>query len=64
MKANDKSFARVLVAFTAILLMALPARIFAAPASMGDYCVQPPYVKTNAKPNVMIIIDDSGSMAR
>ena len=31
-------------------------------AIMEDYCVVPPYVIQNVPPNVMIVIDNSGSM--
>ena len=31
-------------------------------AVMEDYCVVPPYVIQNVPPNVMIILDNSGSM--
>ncbi len=31
-------------------------------ASMGDYCATPPFVTGSAKPNVLFILDNSGSM--
>ena len=31
-------------------------------AAMNDYCVVPPYVVQNVPPNVMIVVDTSGSM--
>ena len=33
-----------------------------ANAVMDDYCVVPPYVIQDVAPNVMLLVDDSGSM--
>ena len=32
------------------------------PHIMEDYCVAPPYVIQNVPPNIMIVLDNSGSM--
>ena len=31
-------------------------------AAMTDYCLVPPYVIQNVAPNVMVVVDNSGSM--
>ncbi|MBF8259007.1 MAG: pilY1-2, partial [Actinobacteria bacterium] len=47
-------------------LIAVILSIVAAPGSlragMNDYCIVPPYVVQNIQPNVMIVVDTSGSM--
>ena len=45
----------------AVLLasLALPS---ASQAGMTDYCIVPPYVVQNVPPNVMVVVDPSGSM--
>jgi type IV pilus assembly protein PilY1 len=42
-----------------LVSLALPS---APQAAMNDYCVVPPYVVQNVPPNVMIVVDTSGSM--
>ena len=48
------------------LLVAVVLASLAVPsalqAAMNDYCVVPPYVVQNVPPNVMIVVDISGSM--
>jgi len=48
------------------LLLATFLSVAAAPgplqAGMTDYCIVPPYVVQNIQPNVMIVVDTSGSM--
>ncbi|MBI5342872.1 MAG: hypothetical protein HZB63_06105, partial [Deltaproteobacteria bacterium] len=48
------------------LLLAAFLSVAAAPgplqAAMTDYCIVPPYVVQNIQPNVMIVVDTSGSM--
>jgi type IV pilus assembly protein PilY1 len=47
------------IAFAAFLLLAphsLPA------GTMSDYCVQPPFIKEDIKPNLLMVIDNSASM--
>lgn len=52
----------------ALLIASLGISSFIAPSnyayaqSMADYCVVPPYVVQNVPPNVMIVVDNSGSM--
>ncbi len=51
----------------AILIFISAAGIFVAPpgvnaASMGDYCQSPPFVSSQIGPNILFVIDDSGSM--
>src|SRR5574341_48408 len=43
-----------------LLVLMVPMELYAS--SMGDYCVMPPYVKTNVKPNIMIIMDNAVDM--
>jgi type IV pilus assembly protein PilY1 len=48
------------------LLGAIIFTVLASPAplraAMNDYCVVPPYVVQNIQPNVMLVVDTSGSM--
>ena len=48
------------------LLAAIVLTVLASPAplraEMNDYCVVPPYVVQNIQPNVMLVVDTSGSM--
>ena len=48
-----------LLAAMVLATMASPASL---PAAMSDYCVVPPYVVQNIQPNVMLVMDTSGSM--
>ena len=48
-----------LLAAIVLTTMAFPASL---PAAMNDYCVVPPYVVQNIQPNVMLVVDTSGSM--
>jgi type IV pilus assembly protein PilY1 len=52
-------------AFPILLFLALsafPAPLRTAGAAMSDYCQVPPYVIQNIPPNVLIVLDISGSM--
>ncbi len=60
MRVIDKSFSFAAAVFITILFTALPAQLFAA--SMSDYCLIPPYVKKDVKPNVMVIMDNAVDM--
>jgi hypothetical protein len=44
----------------ALVLLATPLLLSAA--SINDYCLIPPYVKTEAKPNILVIMDNSRDM--
>jgi hypothetical protein len=44
---------------TALILVFGLSTGLALAASMNDYCVLPPYVKRNVRPNIMIILDNS-----
>ena len=46
--------------FCVCLSVLLPASLQAA--SMGDYCVTPPFVSSGVNPNLLLIIDNSASM--
>jgi type IV pilus assembly protein PilY1 len=48
----------LLLALLLVSLVAPPA----LQAGMNDYCIMPPYVVQNVPPNVMIVVDTSGSM--
>src|SRR5512143_3531454 len=61
MKVFDKSITRSLVnTLLPLLLTAFATQVHAA--SMNDYCVMPPYVRTNVKPNIMIMMDNAVDM--
>lgn len=53
-----KTFLRIFLCLTAFFGFNSP--LFAA---MEDYCQSPPFLATTAKPNIMMTIDASGSMA-
>jgi type IV pilus assembly protein PilY1 len=49
--------------FLLLLLLLFIFKIESAhPASMTDYCITPPFTSTSVKPNVLIVMDFSGSM--
>lgn len=56
------------IGWSPVLAAALAATVLSGPgardasATMGDYCQVPPYVIQNVPPNVMLMIDISGSM--
>ena len=50
---------RYLLAAVVLASLAFPS---ASQAAMNDYCIVPPYVVQNVPPNVMIVVDTSGSM--
>ncbi|MBE0425176.1 MAG: hypothetical protein IBX72_00825 [Nitrospirae bacterium] len=52
---------RVLFLIFIVSLLFLPSKNLEA-ASMSNYCVIPPYVIQDIPPNVMIVLDNSGSM--
>ena len=45
-----------------VMLLPMTAAQQSYAASMGDYCLLPPYVKTGAHPNVMIMMDNAVDM--
>ncbi len=60
MKIPCASSARTcLLVALALLALATPAP---SRAAMNDYCIVPPYVIQNIPPNVMLVVDTSGSM--
>ena len=50
---------RYLLVAVVLASLALPS---ASQAAMTDYCIVPPYVVQNVPPNVMLVVDISGSM--
>ncbi len=52
----------VLPVLAILALAAFPASLRTAGAAMTDYCQVPPYVIQNLPPNVLIVLDISGSM--
>ena len=55
MKTSASLSAKIL-----LLLLALPAA--SAFGAMTDYCVTPPFLSQNIPPNILIVLDNSGSM--
>ena len=54
---------RLIYIFFALSLLYVTLQPYATDAAvMEDYCVVPPYVIQNVPPNIMIIVDNSGSM--
>ena len=47
-----------------VLLLSLAASVTGATAfaDMNDYCVTPPFVSQSISPNILIVLDNSGSM--
>lgn len=56
-----KRLIALLIASLGIAIIAAPSK-YAHGQSMTDYCVVPAYVVQNIPPNVMIVMDNSGSM--
>ncbi|MDH5769530.1 MAG: hypothetical protein OEZ31_11350, partial [Nitrospirota bacterium] len=54
----------VLLTITVFIFLTLFLAINSNAAIMEDYCQVPPYVIQNVAPNVMIVLDNSGSMLR
>ncbi|MGC2063874.1 MAG: PilC/PilY family type IV pilus protein [Thermodesulfovibrionales bacterium] len=46
--------------FCAVMLLSVQAS--ANPPAMTNYCVQPPFLVTPKQPNVLVVLDNSGSM--
>jgi Tfp pilus tip-associated adhesin PilY1 len=62
MKATKKSIMVALIKTLIMVMFAvLPAQLYAA-ASMTNYCLMPPYVKRDVKPNILIIMDNAVDM--
>ena len=59
MKRNNKKIFKI---FFALLLVTLFMPFTPAQGAMNDYCITPPFVAQNVTPNVLIILDNSGSM--
>jgi type IV pilus assembly protein PilY1 len=58
---NKGASAAILCLFHAVVLAGLLVP-FTLQAGMTDYCSVPPYVVQNIQPNVMVVVDVSGSM--
>src|SRR3989304_5090906 len=56
-RASPKKYS-LFVAMALVVLLS-PSSLRAA---MNDYCIVPPYVVQNIQPNVMLVVDTSGSM--
>jgi type IV pilus assembly protein PilY1 len=54
---------RLYIVFFALTLLYMKLHPYPTDAAvMEDYCVVPPYIIQNVAPNVMIVLDNSGSM--
>ncbi|RJQ22240.1 MAG: hypothetical protein C4560_02660 [Nitrospiraceae bacterium] len=53
---------RLFIIFSALALLHITLHTATDAAVMEDYCVVPPYVVQNVPPNIMIVLDNSGSM--
>lgn len=63
MKRHARVIPRSLLPVLALLLVIFPGSgVRSVAAVMGDYCQVPPYVIQNVPPNVMLMVDTSGSM--
>jgi len=61
MKNVLRQFAMSLIMLGVMTMLPLSGDLWAT-ATMSDYCTVPPFVQTTVTPNVMIVIDFSGSM--
>ncbi|MBI1810468.1 MAG: hypothetical protein HYR78_00775, partial [Nitrospirae bacterium] len=59
MKSNNRNMPKIL--FSLIFLIVLLPLTFAEGA-LNDYCVTPPFLSQSIPPNVLIVLDNSGSM--
>ncbi|MEW6364255.1 MAG: hypothetical protein AB1714_06405 [Acidobacteriota bacterium] len=48
--------------YAALVCLAVGS-VATAQTAMNTYCIQPPFMQTPLKPNIMIVLDNSGSMA-
>ena len=55
-------YALVRTLITALIVTALPTQVYAA--SMRDYCLLPPYIKSDVPPNIVILMDNSNDMLK
>ncbi len=62
MQATFKSITNTLIkTLITLTCTVLPAQLFAA-APMNNYCLMPPYVKKDIKPNIMVMMDNAVDM--
>jgi len=54
---KKQSYIKLSVLLLAGICLNLLLPLFANAAVMKDYCIIPPYVKTDVKPNIMIIVE-------
>ena len=59
MKSNNKNILKILFPLI-FLIMLLP--LTSAEGALNDYCVTPPFLAQSIPPNVLIVLDNSGSM--
>ncbi len=59
MKSNNKNIYRILLPLF-FLIMLLPSTY--VEGAMNDYCAIPPFLSQSIPPNVLIVLDNSGSM--
>ena len=59
MKSNNKNMPNILLLLV-FLIMLLPLNH--VEGAMNDYCVIPPFLSQSIPPNVLIVLDNSGSM--
>jgi type IV pilus assembly protein PilY1 len=60
-KKMRKKLIIVIRLFVALVLISTPSFVFAA--AMTDYCLIPPFINTIVPPNIMLLVDVSGSMS-
>ena len=59
MKSNNKNMLKI-VSPLIFLIILLPLTF--AEGALNDYCVTPPFLSQSIPPNVLIVLDNSGSM--
>ena len=56
------AYSKKILLVAGLIFLSLPSMLFAEPADMKNYCIVPPFAGTSVPPNVLLLMDYSGSM--
>jgi len=56
------AYSKKILLVAGLIFLSLPSMLFAEPADMKNYCFVPPFAGTSVPPNVLLLMDYSGSM--
>jgi hypothetical protein len=59
MRSNSISIKVIIFMFLGAFILMLPTLVHAAQGQMNNYCIVPPYVKTDIDPNIYVVLDNS-----